>query len=314
MDEFGWVGDKACGPSAGLRWDVGSWAYCESRGPSLEKSAAGCASLAECSCNLLCNNSGRTVPSPVAMPLQPSQYEPATGSLFPATPWSQLVRLRGDDASARAALARVCQLYWYPVYAYIRSRGNAVHDAEDLAQGFFLRLLERGDLANVSERDGRLRNFLLAAMKNYLAYTHRHDMALKRGGAAQQVSLDVEWAEGRLQQELSYASDTDRLFDQRWALALLENVLHELRAEYERTHRGEVFAALSAVLSVSGAAVSYPDISQRLGITEQNARVAAHRLKKRYRELLQKHIEATVESPAEADAELDHLLTVFSTP
>ena len=235
-----------------------------------------------------------------------------TASIFPATPWSQLMRLRGDDESARVALANVCKLYWFPVYAYIRSKGNAPHDAEHLAQGFFLRLLEREDLASVDQRDGRMRNFLLAAMKNFMNYTHRHDMAQKRGGRVERVSLDVEWAEGRLQNELSYSADPDRLFEQRWALTLLENVLGDLRGEYERTHRGEVFEALSGFLSV-GEAPSYADVAQRLGITEQNARVAAHRLRKRYRDLLQKHIEATVDSPEEADAELDHLLTVFST-
>ncbi|MFZ4763734.1 MAG: RNA polymerase sigma factor [Roseimicrobium sp.] len=238
--------------------------------------------------------------------------ESPTASIFPATPWSQLLRLRGDDESARTALAKVCKLYWFPVYAYIRSKGNAPHDAEDLAQGFFLRLLEREDLASVDQREGRLRNFLLAAMKNFMNYTHHHDTAVKRGGRVEKVSLDVEWAEGRLQNELSYADDPERVFEQRWALTLLENVLSDLRVEYERTHRGDVFAALHSFLS-PGAAPSYADVAQRLGITEQNARVAVHRLRKRYRDLLQKHIEATVDSPEDADAELDHLMTVFAT-
>ena len=115
-----------------------------------------------------------------------------TASIFPATPWSQLMRLRGDDESARVALANVCKLYWFPVYAYIRSKGNSPHDAEDLAQGFFLQLLSREDLASVDQRDGRLRSFFLAAMKNYMANVHRHAMALKRGGQVERVSLDVE--------------------------------------------------------------------------------------------------------------------------
>ncbi len=257
-------------------------------------------------------NSSSVLHSPSTTAQSAVVSDPPTASIFPATPWSQLLRLRGDDESARAALANVCKLYWFPVYAYIRSKGNAPHDAEDLAQGFFLRLLEREDLASVDQRDGRLRSFLLAAMKNYMHNQHRHDTAMKRGGHAERISLDVEWAEGRLQHELSYAADPDRLFEQRWAVTLLENVLEDLRGEYQRTHRGEVFEALSGFLSV-GEAPSYASVAERLGLTEQNARVAAHRLRKRYRDLLQKHIEATVDSPEEADAELDHLLTVFSS-
>ena len=234
-------------------------------------------------------------------------------SLFPATPWSQLLRLRGDDEGARQALARVCQLYWYPVYAYIRGRGNSPHDAEDHAQGFFLRLLERGDLAAVDQRDGKLRNFLLASIKNYLNSSFRDSRALKRGGGAECVSLDVEWAEGRLQNELSQpAADPERQFEQRWAITLLELVLKELEAEYVRAGKPEVFAALAGFLSYSAEPPSHEQAAAALGVTEQNARVMVHRLRKRYRDLLQKHLEATVDSPEEADAELDHLLRVFS--
>ena len=237
--------------------------------------------------------------------------EPSS-SIFPATPWSQLMRLRSDDAGARDALSRVCKLYWFPVYAYIRGRGNAAHDAEDLTQGFFLQLLRREDLASVDQRDGKLRNFLLASMKNYLANTWRDSQAKKRGGGIEQVSLDVEWAEGRLQNEFSHGADPERQFEQRWAITLLENVLKELEAEYARSGKTDLFTVLSGFLSFKAEPPSYDEAAAQLGITGQNARVGVHRLRKRYRDLLQKHIEATVDSPEEADAELDHLLRVFS--
>lgn len=235
-------------------------------------------------------------------------------SIFPATPWSQLMRLRNDDAGAREALARVCNLYWFPVYAYIRGRGNAPHDAEDLTQGFFLDLLRRDDLAHLDQRDGKLRSFLLASMKNFLAKAWRDSHALKRGGHAEKVSLDVEWAEGRLQNELRDQADPEREFEQRWAITLLEHVLRELEAEYAKAGKGDVFQVLSGFLSFSSEPPTHEQVASQLGISEQNARVSVHRLRKRYRDLLQKHIEATVESPEEADAELDHLLRVFSPP
>lgn len=237
----------------------------------------------------------------------------AHSSIFPATPWSQLMRLRGDAESAGRALSRVCELYWYPVYAYIRSRGHSPHDAEDLAQGFFLHIIKREDLSAVDQRDGKLRNFLLASIKNHLANSFRDSQRLKRGGDREIVSLDVEWAEGRLQNELSHtAADPEREFEQRWAITLLEHVLKELENEYTKAGKAGVFACLGAFLSFSAEPPTYDHAARVLGITEQNARVAVHRLRKRYRDLLQKHIEATVDSPDEADAELDHLLTVFS--
>lgn len=243
---------------------------------------------------------------------KPAVAEPA--GLFPATPWSQLMRLRGDDAGAQQALSRVCQMYWYPVYAHIRGRGYSAHDAEDHTQGFFLRLLEREDLQDVSAENGRLRSFILASVKNYLLYAHRHDQALKRGGGRESVPLDVSMAEEKLSRELVQQVDPERLFEQRWAVTLLENVLKELEIEHTRNGRADVFATLSGFLSWRAEAPSYAEAAAKLGVNEQAARVAVHRLRKRYRDLLQKHIAVTVEDPAEVDAELDHLLTVFSAP
>ncbi len=231
---------------------------------------------------------------------------------FPATPWSQLVRLRGDDAHAQAALGRVCKLYWYPVYAHIRGRGYSPHDAEDHTQGFFTRLLERGDLAEVDQKNGRLRSFILAAVKNYLQHAWRHDQALKRGGGREHVDLDVMLAEDRLSREMADNDDPEHQFEQRWAVALLENVLRELEAEYQRSGRGDAFAALSGFLSWKAEPPSHEEAAKKLGINEQATRVAVHRLRKRYRDLLQKHIAATVENESEIDAELDHLLQIFS--
>lgn len=260
-------------------------------------------------------SSALTLPPPLAQTRRVTTPAPApaTPGLFPATPWSQLVRLRGDDESARRALASVCKLYWYPVYAHIRGRGYQPHDAEDHTQGFFERLLERGDLAEVDAKNGRLRSFILVAVKNYLQSVWRHDQALKRGGGREHLELDVMMAEDRLSRELADQDDPEHLFEQRWAVTLLENVLRELEAEYQRSERGEIFAVLSGFLSWKAEPPSHEEAAQKLGINEQAARVAVHRLRKRYRDLLQKHIAATVENEAEVDAELDHLLQIFSS-
>ncbi|MBL9132789.1 MAG: sigma-70 family RNA polymerase sigma factor [Verrucomicrobiaceae bacterium] len=254
----------------------------------------------------------RQIASVVSETVPAPKSEPA--GLFPATPWSQLMRLRGDDASAQVALSRVCQMYWYPVYAHIRGRGYAPHDAEDHTQGFFMRILERQDLQELDQKNGRLRSFILASVKNYLLHAHRHDSAQKRGGGRETMPLDVPLAEEKLSRELVQQVDPERLFEQRWAITLLENVLLELEQEHARNGKSEVFQALSGFLSWKAEPPSYADAAAQLGINEQAARVAVHRLRKRYRDLLQKHIAVTVEDPAEVDAELDHLLTVFASP
>lgn len=241
----------------------------------------------------------------------PSESDANTG-LFPVTPWSELVRLRGDGEASAAALAHVCRLYWYPVYAYIRSRGVSPHDAEDHTQGFFLRLLERNDLAAVDQTQGKLRNFLLAATKNYLHYMFRQEHAQRRGGGREIVSLDLEWAEGRLRNELADGMNPERAFEQRWTVTLLEHVLKELEEEYARSGRQAVFQALSGFLSWASEPPSYAEVAESLGANEQALRVSVFRLRKRFRNLLHRHIEATVASADEVDAELDYLLRVFS--
>jgi len=233
-------------------------------------------------------------------------------SLFPDTPWTQLLLARGDDTLARQTLSNVFRLYWYPVYAFVRSQGKSSHDAEDLTQGFFVRLLERNDLGEVDRERGRLRAFLLAAMKNYLRYTQRQDKAVKRGGRQEIVSLDVEMAERRMESEEDGGMSPEKLFEQRWAVTLLEHVLADLEREYQAGGKGEVFAALRGFLSANASPPTYAEAAAELNSNEQATRVAVHRLRKRYRDLLTKHIAATLEDDADIDGELAHLMSVFS--
>lgn len=234
------------------------------------------------------------------------------GGLFPDTPWTQLQQLRGTDTLASRALGNVCQLYWFPVYAYIRSQGKSPHDAEDLTQGFFQQLLKRDDLSGLAREDGRLRAFLLTAIKNYLRDSWRRDRAKKRGGDREVVSLDLETAERRFAEEQADNLSPERAFEQQWAVTLLDNVVTELGEEYARAGKGTTFEALRGVLAAGQQDPDYGEVAGQLGIGREAARVAAHRLRKRYGQLLMKHIAATLDDGDCAETELAYLMSVFS--
>lgn len=229
---------------------------------------------------------------------------------FPTTLWTLVLHAaRNDPAQAHSALAQLCQSYWYPLYSFVRRRGHSPHDAQDLTQAFFAQLLEKRGLGHVDPEQGRFRSFLLAALKNFLANDWDRSNALKRGGGRTIVSLEQERAESRYQLEPSHDLTPDRHFERQWAMTLLDQALAALRAEYHAEGKGDLFEELKTVLT--GQPGAYTDMAARLGRSDGAIKVAVHRLRRRYRELMRARIAETV-GASDVEDELRHLLTVFS--
>lgn len=234
------------------------------------------------------------------------------GAAFAATRWTLVLKARVDDSPAAAkALAELCQLYWYPLYAYVRRRGYASHDAQDLAQEFFARLIEKQKLAGLSCEGGKFRSFLLTAMNHFLTDEWKRAEAQKRG-AHRIVSLDAGEAETRYRIEPADALTPERVFARNWALTLLDVVYRRLKQEFENDSKGALFDALSFALTGERSAVPYAELCDRLGMTESALKVAVHRLRRRYREVLREEVAQTVAGPEEVEEELRDLLRAVS--
>jgi RNA polymerase sigma-70 factor (ECF subfamily) len=229
---------------------------------------------------------------------------------FETTQWS-IVLAAGRSASgdAREALAVLCERYWYPVYAFVRGRGHGADEAEDLTQAFFAKLLEKHYVRDADPERGRFRSFLLAAVTHFLSNERDRETALKRGGGRAVVSLDAEDAEGRYRLEPSHDMTPERVFRRRWALMLLERAVARLREEAERAGQAERFERLTACLT--GDAVPHAEVAAALGMSEGAVKVAVHRLRRRYRELLRAEIADTVADPAAVDDELRELFAAL---
>jgi len=234
------------------------------------------------------------------------------GGRFAATRWT-VVLAAGQAPSPQAgrALEELCRTYWYPLYAYVRRRGYEVHEAEDLTQEFFARLLAKNYLGDVDREKGKFRSFLLASLKHFLANEWDRARAARRGGGASHLSLDTQTAETRYRSEPADDLSPDRLLDRQWALALLDQVLGRLQAEFVEDGKGKLFDHLKVFLTEGKGATSYAEIAAKLGMTEGAAKVAVHRLRRRYRELLREQISQTVATPAEIDDEIRHLFGAF---
>jgi RNA polymerase sigma-70 factor (ECF subfamily) len=237
---------------------------------------------------------------------------PASPNGFLSTRWTWVEAAGGADSErAREALAQLCQEYWYPLYAYVRRLGSAPADAEDVVQGFFARLIERRDLSGVSrEESGRFRAFLLVAIKNHLANVRSADAALKRGGGRVRLGIDVDEAERRF--ELEAAGDApERAYDRAWAREVLLAALAAVRAEYAAAKKQALFDELAPHLQAGAEFAPMEASARRLGLTPVAARVALHRLRKRYRAAIEAEVAATLGAHDELGDELDLLLSAL---
>jgi len=235
------------------------------------------------------------------------------GAQFTTTHWS-VVLAAGRDSSpgAAQALERLCRTYWYPLYAYVRRRGHDAHEAQDLTQEFFARFLANHTLQSVDRNKGRFRAFLLAAINHFLTNEWKRGQTLKRGGGLSFISLDEATAEERYRLEPATDLTPEKVYERRWALTLLDQVLNGLRDEYVAAGKDELFEKLRPFLSDAKGALSYGEAATQTGLSEAAARQAVHRLRRRYRERLRGEIAHTVSAPREIDAEIQHLFTVFS--
>lgn len=232
---------------------------------------------------------------------------------FATTHWSLIIAAQGDDSiPAGAALASLCETYWYPLYAFVRRRGHASHDAQDLTQAFFEKLLEKNYLGDVARERGKFRSFLLASLKHFLANEWHKSRAAKRGGGCTMISLDDQDAEARYLREPADSMTAERLFERRWAMTVLDRVMKRLREDMLAEGKADLFEVLKNHLSGAGEVLPFAEAGERLGISEGAARVAAHRLKKRYRQLLRDEIAQTVVSPTDVDDEIRYLVRVLS--
>jgi RNA polymerase sigma factor (sigma-70 family) len=233
--------------------------------------------------------------------------------MFLTTHWSVVLSAGGSDTPrARDALEHLCRLYWYPLYSYVRRRGHSPADAQDLTQEFFARLLARNWVGSADPQKGRFRSFLLTAMNHFLADEWDRLKAQKRGGGQRVLPLEVETAETRFQMEPPDPQTPEKIYERRWAQTLLETVFEQLRRAYEAEGKAALFAELKASLTQARAAVPYPDLAARLKVSEGALRVAVHRLRQRYRELLRAEIANTVVEPGEVEEELRHLFRVLA--
>jgi RNA polymerase sigma-70 factor (ECF subfamily) len=244
-----------------------------------------------------------------AMAHDPDPRIDVTGS-FPTTRWSLVIEAGLlTSPQARAALADLCSAYWYPLYAFIRRKGNDPDRAHDLTQGYFARLLEKGIIARADQSKGRFRAFLRADCQHFLFDQHRRRTV--REGVISPVSIDGHDAENRYRFEPADALTPDRLFDRAWASTLLDRVLDLLVREYSAKGRSGVFDRLKISLTQGKGAVPAATLAAQLGTTEAAVHTAVHRLRKRYREILQEQIAATLHDPSEMDDEIRSLFDAF---
>ena len=224
-----------------------------------------------------------------------------------------MLEAQGESPAAQKALEVLCRTYWRPVYGFVRRQGIRPEEAEDLTQGFFALLLERRDLDAVRKEKGRLRSYLLTALKHFLASEQRRAMALKRGKGQQLVPLEGLSAIERSEMEPADPVSADRLYERRWALTLMEQVLRRLKDEYSAAGNAVLFDSLKQLLPDEPGAQSRVEIASQLGMTDNALRQAFHRFRHRYQLLLREEISHTVAIASDVEDELRHLIAVLRT-
>jgi len=245
-----------------------------------------------------------------------AQPQPGAGpgaGIFVTTHWTVvLAAARADSPDAAVALEQLCRTYWYPLYAYVRRHGHAREDAEDLTQSFFARLLEKNYLEGITSDKGRFRAFLLVALKRFLVNEWDRANCLKRGGGVAPLSLDWQDAETRYQINPADHLSPDKLYDRAWGLIMLERVITRLRDEGAAEGKAAQYEQLKPYLMVGRNEIPYGTAAAALNLSEGAVRVAVHRLRRRYREVLREEIAQTLENPAQADEEMRALFAALA--
>ena len=254
---------------------------------------------------------GKSNPSPPPPWIPDDSTDPAPFDTGFHTDWT-VIRTAGQSGdAATGALEKLCRVYWYPLYAYVRRQGHGPHDAQDLTQEFFARLLATPWLENLHPSKGRFRSFLLASMNHFLANEWRRGQAQKRGGGQPAFSFDSVQAEDRYRLEPAHNETPDKLFEREWAKTLLERTLAQLRRECALTGKAGLLETLGGIFDSAEERHNYAEVSARLGMTEAAVKKAAQRLRERYRTLLRAEVAGTVDDPAEVDEEARCLFSAW---
>ena len=233
------------------------------------------------------------------------------GVAFTTTRWSVVLEAQSDLPAASAALEKLCRTYWWPIYSFVRRQGHTAEEAQDLTQAFFAMLLARQDFNAVRREKGRLRSYLLVSLKNFLAKAHRRELAVKRGKGQSPIPLEDLSSRERIHFEPADNVSADLIYERRWALTLLEQVLNRLEEEFRAAGNVALFECLAELLGDEPAAPSQAAIGKKLGMTESAVRQAFYRLRQRYRELLRVEIANTVAVPGDVEGELRHFISIF---
>ncbi len=237
----------------------------------------------------------------------------APGDIFATTQWTVVLAAgKRHTPQSDGALEELCRTYWFPLYAYVRRRGHTKEDAEDLTQAFFARFLAKNYLADLSAERGRFRAFLLASLKHFLTNEWKKSQRLKRGGGELPLSLDWQTADTQFQVASTAGPTPDKAFDREWALALLAKVIGRLQAECAADGKAKLFERLKLFLTAGKGESAQSAVARSLGMEEGAVRVAIHRLRKRYRELLRDEIAQTLADAADVDEEMRALFGAFS--
>jgi RNA polymerase sigma factor (sigma-70 family) len=230
---------------------------------------------------------------------------------FTTTHWSVVLEAQGESPAAHEALEKLCRTYWRPIYAFLRRQGVSPEEAEDITQGFFAQLLERRKFSAVRKEKGRLRSFLLGALKYFLADEQRRARAIKRGKGQRLIPLEELRADERIEMEPADPVTAEMIYERRWALTVLERVLSRLKDEYSAAGNAALFDSLKELLPDEPGATSQAEIAARLGMIENAVRQAFYRFRQRYQSLLREEIAHTVATPGDIEDELRHLIAVL---
>jgi RNA polymerase sigma-70 factor (ECF subfamily) len=230
---------------------------------------------------------------------------------FTTTHWSVVLEAQGESPAAQEALEKLCRTYWRPVYSFVRRQGLGPEEAEDVTQGFFAQLLERKRLSVVRKEKGRLRSFLLGALKYFMADERRRATAIKRGRGQRLIPLEELRADERIDMEPADPVTAEMIYERRWALTILEHVLSRLKDEYRAVGNAALFDSLKQLLPDEPGSPSQADIAAQLGMTDNAIRQAFYRFRQRYQSLLREEIAHTVATPGDIEDELRHLIAVL---